>query len=353
MRGYAFVSVSIDEPESVEVGRATAPHVVMRSRSSVGVPLSRKVSFDMPSRFRVRSLAALSAVAVSLVSGLASAQQPVPDSAVDPAKATTGKNDITDDKSAAMSKPDKEAKDANELALSFGGLEAGGNSRLVAATALGRYRLRRGDEQFKAAIAGNYGRTAAPGGDWATTVENFQGLARYDHFLGDFTLFLSAQGRNDKFQGLNLRLRIDPGVGYYFVNESDQQLWVELGYDFRFDDRRSDSLTELDGSGSPVLDATGQPVRLPKTAVLHSGRVFVGYSLALSDDLTWSSGVEFLQGLSDTKQYSINGDSSLSVKVRKTLAVSFAFSERYDSTPLPGKQNLDTMTTVSLVYTFL
>lgn len=287
------------------------------------------------------------AVAIPLVLSLAApaAAQDVPKSAADAAKATEGKTELTTDKFEAAARRSKDDKDAQELQLSAGGLQSGGNARIFAATAVGKYRLRLGNEQFKAAIAGNYGQAALPGGDWETTVENGQGLARYDHFLGDVTLFIGAQARNDRFQGLDLRLRVDPGVGYYFIDDAEQQLWTELGYDLRYDVRRDDSRTEVDANGAATL--------LPKTAVLHSGRLFLGYSIAVTDSLSWNAGVEYLQGLSDTTQYSVNGDSSLVTKIRKSLSISLAISERYDAKPLPGKQGLDTTTSVNLVYTLM
>lgn len=290
----------------------------------------------------VPGLAALSCV---LSSSLAQAQ--IPASATDDAKVTGGATDLTDDKAITMAADDPEAKDATELGLSVGGLLATGNARLFAGTASSKFRLRRTDNQLSAAAAANYGRAAAsPADDMETNVENYQGTARYDRFFGDVTLFLSLQGRRDRFQGLNLRGRVDPGVGYYFINEKTTLLWTELGYDFLVDFRRADSLEVVDDAGV-VIDT------LDNKEVVHSGRLFVGFDYALNDGLKLALGVEFMQGLSDTDIRRLNGTAEISATVKEHLALAFGFTERYDSAPLPGKEELDTISTVSIVYTLL
>jgi len=61
----------------------------------------------------------------------------------------------------------------------------------------------------------------------------------------------------------------------------------------------------------------------------------------------------FMQGLSDTDIRRVNGTAEISAKVKDNLALAFGFTERYDSAPLPGKEELDTISTVSIVYTLL
>jgi len=275
-------------------------------------------------------------------------------------QATKGTTDITSDKFQARDKDgEKDTKDTTELSVSAGALNTGGNSQLVALTGASKFRLRRGANQFKAAAAFNFARTALPGAELATTANNIQGLARYDRFLGDVSLFLSAQARNDRFQGLDLRQQVDPGVAYYFINEKTSQLWVELGYDLLFDVRRNDARVPLDADKKPAVDAAGQPLPLlAKTRTIHSARGFIGFEYVLNEGSKLVAGVEALQGLagseSNTKNlFRLNGDIALSAKVSKSISLALSFSERYDSTPLPGKQSLDTVLAASLVYSFL
>ncbi|HEU4405608.1 MAG TPA: DUF481 domain-containing protein [Polyangiaceae bacterium] len=304
------------------------------------------------------SLAALALAAPSAAS--AQDAPPVPASTVKDEKATTGETNVASDKAAAMdAKGLREGKDATELAVAAGTLVSTGNARLWAVTSSGKFRLRRGEDQVSAAAAFNYARAAAPpDGPMRTSVENVQGLARYDRFLGDVALFLQAQGRRNRFQGLDLRLNVDPGVGYYFVNQQDTLLWVEAGYDLLFDVRREEARVPLDAAGQPV---PGAPL-LDQTQTVHSARLFAGYELALDTGFKLSAGLEYLQGLaatgrqpgqSATEIYRLNGSIAAQAKIQGNLSMSLAFTGRYDNGALPGKEKLDTITSANLVYTLL
>ncbi len=297
-------------------------------------------------------------LALAAWSAAASASAQTREGTIKDEKATTGSTDVTSDKAATANIKDlKAGKDATELSVAGGTLTTSGNARLVALTASSKFRLRRGEDQVSAAVAANYARAAVtPDDRAATTVENLQGLARYDRFLGDVTLFAQAQGRRDRFQGLNLRLNVDPGVGYYFINQQDTLLWVEAGYDLQHDVRRDDALAQVD----PATSAPLPP--LDKTQTVHSARLFAGYEFALDTGFKLSAGLEYLQGLaasntragqSATEIYRVNGVTNATAKVFDKLSISLAFTGRYDRGALPGKERLDTITSANLVYTLL
>jgi putative salt-induced outer membrane protein YdiY len=297
---------------------------------------------------------ALSSCAVALLLSAATARaEDLPKGTAKDAPASKGTTDVTTDSFEAGKKDDPaKAKDTTELAISAGGLAASGNSKLLALTTASTFRLRREQNQFSAALAGNYTRVGPPdGGESVTTVENIQGKSRYDRFLsGGFGVFLGLQGRRDRFQGLNLRLQVDPGVFYYFIDEASQQLWTELGYELQYDIRRDDSIVD-DRTGNPLLDPKGDP--LTKTKTVHSGRLFAGYSNKLNDAVTFTLGLEYLQALKDTTYWKFNGDAALTSKLGKSFSLATTFSLRYDHEPLPKKEKTDTITSLSLVYTLL
>ncbi len=108
----------------------------------------------------------------------------------------------------------------------------------------------------------------------------------------------------------------------------------------------------LDSSGNPVLDANGNPEMLSKTATDNSVRLFVGYKHAFNKEVTFSSGVEYLQSVVDSNRYRFNLDALFAAKIGGGFALGLGFSARYDNVPLPGKENLDTATTVSLIYSY-
>jgi len=291
----------------------------------------------------------VAALLIVLAPATALAQTPLPKGTAKDESVSKGKTDVTAEGFQAAAKKE-DAKDATELGFSAGGMFASGNSSLFAVTSGLNHRLRRADNQFSLALAGNYSRAAVGGAPPQATVENIQGRTRYDRFVGDrITVFLGLQARRDRFAGLDLRAQVDPGMGYYFINEANRVFWGELGYDFLYDVRRDDARIQKDAAGKP--DPT-KPL-LDKNQSVHSARAFLGYRYKINDGVSIASGVEFLQGLSDTEIRRVNGDLIVSSKFTASFSLATSFLLRYDSKPLPGKQNLDTITSVNLVYTLL
>lgn len=234
--------------------------------------------------------------------------------------------------------------DGTTMTLSAGGQGATGNSRLLAATANGAFETRFNNNGIGFSLLANYGRSAVPGQSVQTTTENMQGRLRYDRYIIDqASFFLITTGRHDRFQGLDFRLNIDPGFKYLFIAEQANAIWAEAGYDFQYDIRRQDSLVDPMNPTAPALE---------KTATDHSSRLFVGLRHAFNEQVTLSTGVEYLQSFVDTARNRINFDAVFAAKVGAGLAVGLGLGMRYDNAPLPGKENLDTMTNVSLIYSF-
>lgn len=260
--------------------------------------------------------------------------------------ATSGKEDVATSGFEAAVKPDAETKDATELKLSAGGLLASGNSRSFAATGSEKFRARRGDNQLTVAAAANYGRSASsPDQPTRTTVENYQAKGRYDRFLApNFAVFGSMSALRDRFQGLSLRLNVDPGIAVYFIDEAKQQLWTELGYDYQYDVRLEDAIrTALEKDG----------LLLAKTKSRHSGRAFLGYSNAVNEAVTIDTGIEYLQAVKQTKNYRINWNIALTSQIAGNFSIAAAFTLKYDHNPLPGVKTTDYLSSLSLVYQLL
>jgi putative salt-induced outer membrane protein YdiY len=243
--------------------------------------------------------------------------------------------------------------DGSSATLSAGALMTTGNSYLLAGTANGAYERHFGYNSVGAAAIGNYGESRAQGAQNHATAENLQGKLRYDRYLtDDLTAFMMVTGRTDRFQGVLFRMNLDPGVKYLFVNQNTTSLWGEAGYDFQYDTRREDSRQKLDDNGKPLFDTAGNPVLVDKTATDHSARLYAGYKYAFSSDVTFKAGAEYLQSVVKSTQWRMNFDALVAAKLRGGLALGVGFSARYDHAPLPGKEELDTATNVSLIYSF-
>jgi putative salt-induced outer membrane protein len=267
-----------------------------------------------------------------------------PDGLMKPKPATTGSTDVSTtgfEQASALG----DERDEKELSLSFGGLVSSGNSRTRAATGAGAVRIRRDDDQYSAAVAGNYGRSAAPrDAPMATTAENLQARLRYDRFVSeDWSLFAALSGRRDRFQGLDLRLSFDPGVAYHILRDEPHRLWAELGYDLQYDIRRDEYVREAEAAGEP----------LEKTQTRHSVRAFAGYEATLSEATRARTGLEYIQAVVDPEHYRLNLELALTSSISDRFALATAFSLRYDHRPLPGVDELDTLTSVSIVFQML
>jgi putative salt-induced outer membrane protein len=263
------------------------------------------------------------------------------------APASGGSTDVAKGGFQAFTPPPSgdESKDASTLKLTVGGFLSQGNSRSLALTGVADYFLRRSASQFSTQAAVNYGRSAPGAGlPYETTVSNYQARVRYDYFFAPGVAgFLSASARRDRFQGLDLRLNIDPGVAYYFIDVKDHRLWAELGYDLQYDVRNRDFIDAAAVAPEPQL--------IEHTEVRHNVRAFVGYDNDLTSTLKFDTGVEYLQNVKDTENARINFDAALTAQVNDSFSVATTVSVKFDNNPLPGVEKTDLITALNLVYT--
>ena len=235
--------------------------------------------------------------------------------------------------------------DGTTAGASIGGLWASGNAKLVAASVNGVYETRWRNNGIGASLLGHYGQSAAAGQAVQVTTENVQGRVRYDRFVVDeLAFFVINTARIDRFQGLDLRYNLDPGAKYLFIPQAARALWGEFGYDLQYDVRRDADRT--------VVTSPGQTELLAKTLSSHAVRAFVGHKRRFNDEVTLALGLEYLQNVSESTRYRVNLDALFAAKVGAGLAIGLGFGARYDHSPLPGKEDLDTSTTLSLVYAF-
>ncbi len=299
-----------------------------------------------------RSLVALAAgVALASLASLAAADDALPTGTAGAGAVSKGTNDVTTvGKVETAQKADPDAKDATEWSVNAGGMLTTGNSRAMAGTFGTAFRARRDGNQFSAIGAANYGGNTPVGGTYTKTADNQQLKARYDRFLsGEFVAFLGAQVRRDSLAGLVPRTQVDPGFGYYFYDTATSSTWIEAGYDFLYDRRSSDAIDAAFAKDGTILD---------KTATAHSARLFYGLKSKLAEGTTITLALEFLQALTrnaatDNHPFRLNGDFIVNAKLTKTFSLAASYSLKYDTGALPGKEKLDTITALSLVYTIL
>lgn len=264
------------------------------------------------------------------------------------AQATAGSTEVAKEGFQGVAQKAEENKDASTLKLSAGGFLSQGNSRTLAFTSAADYLLRRSDSQFTAIAAVNYGRSAAgPGAPYETSVENYQARLRYDYFFATHVAgFFSVSGRRDRFQGLDLRLNLDPGLAYYFIDEKGHRLWAELGYDLQHDIRNQDFIDDAEGAAMPP-----GTVQLDKSETRHNVRAFIGYDNQLSDAVKFGTGLEYLQNVTKATNARLNYDAALTTQLNQDFSIASTFALKYDNNPLPGVEKTDMIVALNLVYT--
>ncbi len=305
----------------------------------------------------IRTLFIMLAAGISATPTEARAEDPpssLPKGTIAAQPASEGKTELPSGSFAeGPAKPeDAAANDATELDLQTGGLFSTGNARSFAVTGALNFRLRRKAHQVASVTAVNYGRSVADGEDaWKTTVNNVQGMVRYDGFVHEnVSLFTMLTARHDTFQGLDLRLNVDPGIAAHALTNPKHRLWFEAGYDFQYDLRTEDAIIVRDDEGNPVLDDMGNPQKIDKELLNHAVRLFGGYSNRLSDFVTFDTGLEYLQSVQVGRRFRVNWNSALAVTVTRWFSLATTFTLRYENQPLPDVKKLDTITSFNLVF---
>ncbi|MCX4246663.1 DUF481 domain-containing protein [Paraliomyxa miuraensis] len=330
--------------------------------------------------------------AAQLAAGTEPPEPEVPKGTVEAAPSSSGSTEVEGQgKFAAADVDARKAEDATELEISAGGLYSTGNAYAAAVTGQGRFRLRRGRHQVASQVAANYGRAdvtrALPRWNFVppplddpgaparavytdetedvrdTTVTNIQGMARYDvYFAKRWSAFLMATLRRDRFQGLDLRFNLDPGVAFHVLTNAKHRLWFEAGYDFQYDAYREDSLYELrpldpavdeDGDGYADTDRFRIIESEDDFLVNHAARLFAGYNNSLSQRVSLDTQLEYLQSVIEARRYRLNWISALTIQLANRLGLSATFTLRYENDPLPTVEKLDTITAVLLTVRFL
>ena len=270
--------------------------------------------------------------------------------------ATTGTTELEGQGTfgSAAGEDDTLEDDATEWDLSFGSLISTGNARQISVTGATDFRLRRGDHQFSAAAAGNYGQAALVNRDLEPTVGNIQGRVRYDYFLHErVSTFLMLTARHDPFQGLDLRMNIDPGFAFYVIPGKKERLWAEVGYDFQYDLRDPNATLARDDDGVLIYDAQGNTIQAADRQRLnHAVRLFAGYVNQINDAVGFRTGAEYLQSVQVGRRWRINWENAFTTQLKERLSLALTFTVRVDNDPLPRVRKVDTITAFNLVYRF-
>ena len=186
--------------------------------------------------------------------------------------------------------------------------------------------------------------------------KNWNVKLRYDRFFAQRnSIYLQGMVGADEIAGKDLAVSGQVGFSRLLFSAGPHEMVVELGYDFTFE------------SYLNPPDSTLQ---------IHSGRAYVGYKLALSDDINMVLSAEVLSNLNaentpalqagpleDTR---VNAKLNFNAKIWRNISFRFNFSVKFDNVPAvaPGlgmpldgfvlsADKVDTLTDVGVVVNFL
>jgi len=192
-----------------------------------------------------------------------------------------------------------------------------------------------------------------------------QGRLRYERYITTpFSAFAQITGLYDPFQGVTFRFNVDPGVKYLFVAKPKVKFWGEVGYDLEYDlnytdkygvaidpaavrrEHRHDDALDPCVRRLPIpLQQRGRPHARPRgLARLRWIR------RRLSGD---PAGLHRRAGRpreAEPHAHARQLRRHPAANLGAGFAIGAGFSVKWNSAPLPGKENLDTMSTLTLIY---
>ena len=153
---------------------------------------------------------------------------------------------------------------------------------------------------------------------------------RYERIISDqFSIFLGQSVEGNQFSGVNQRYNTDLGGKYTFVKDDELTWFGELGYRYTYQ-----NLTLL-------------------TQKLHYARLYTEAEKKFSPTVSAKYWVEYLPNFTNTDDWQLNTELSLSAAISSIFSVKSAYLLRYDNVlNSVGLVHTDKTFTTSLVAKF-
>ena len=166
--------------------------------------------------------------------------------------------------------------------------------------------------------------------DGEKTAENTYGQLKYDYFLNPkWYLYLNMDMLSDKFNDINLRTTIGPGVGYQIWEEENKALSLEAGLSFTSEDR------DL-GDDDNWLSA----------------RLGVNYMYKLFESILFTDQFVIYPDLENSGEYFLRNEASIATDIGNRLALKLSNIWERNSEPEPGLDEDDYTWLLGLQYSF-
>lgn len=170
-----------------------------------------------------------------------------------------------------------------------------------------------------------------------TTAKKWDLGVRYDREITEvMSGFVGYQIDSSPFSGTYLRHSADIGLKYHFIKAETRALFAEAGY------RMTAEQFTLDNGDTKSGDLTS-----------HMSRLYIEWVEKWTEALSSKLWAEYIQSYTNTQDYRLNLEPSISVLLSKTFSLKTAYLLNYRNTPaVAGKKTTDTLLTTSLVAKF-
>jgi putative salt-induced outer membrane protein len=162
------------------------------------------------------------------------------------------------------------------------------------------------------------------------TSESVSGFGQYNRLLTERLYgYLRVEGLYDGIAGIDYRLTVSPGLGYYFIKNTNTTLRGELGPGFVY---------EKDSGADPTNYFTL--------------RVAQKFEQKLSEHAKFWEGVEYLPQVDDFNNYLINAEVGVESSMTKKLSLQAVLQDRYRNIPTQGRVPNDLTLIAGVKYKF-
>jgi putative salt-induced outer membrane protein YdiY len=216
-------------------------------------------------------------------------------------------------------------KPAWESSLSIGFTLTRGNSDTLLATASIQTHRKTLEDEFNLGADGAYGEN-----DSVQNVNSAHGFSQYNHLFSErFFGYLRADALHDEIADLQYRITLSPGVGYYFLRQTNTSLAGEFGPAMVFEKLGDD------GNNYVTLRLAE---RFEHKFTENNARV-------------WES-VECLPQINDFNNFVVNAEVGLEAAVYKKISLQVYAQDNFVNEPAAGRQQNDLRIVSGLKYKF-
>ncbi|MEJ0089433.1 MAG: DUF481 domain-containing protein [Limisphaerales bacterium] len=212
-----------------------------------------------------------------------------------------------------------------ESSLGVGFSLTRGNSDTLLFTAGIQTHKKTPENEISFGVDGAYGENNS-----VANVNTVHGISQYNHLFSEkFYLYARTEALHDGIADLQYRINIGPGVGYYFLKETNTTFAGEFG---------STYVTQRLGNEDHNYVTFRLAERFEYKFKKYGARVY--------------ENVEFLPQVNKFENYIINAEVGIETSITKTISLKTSLTDNFNNEPAAGRQKNDARIVSGVTYKF-